>query len=493
MPAPRRWAQAAGRGGGCGCRGDYGGKGGSGGREDRGGRFPGGPPFGIFSPPFGVFTGPSSGRRAGCDADTASGAPAAAAASAGAAAPAVSARPAPAVLPSTAVPSAPAAQATGAAEPPVDPAQYWSILVACPGMSGRQAFEFLALQAAHTAGRGRGRAGAPAPRAYGPGPHARNPGPFRQPQGGRNRRSRTENSGGVNTYGPKAKVSVVTWDENGWAALARPCGDPGGSNYPAAGVEVFGGTKALSTFPCRALLDTGSPSSFIQQRVVDRMLACGALSADGIVDDDPIEWGGFHGVPLWTLKRIRLNLHMWRGGATAPRQSGPKTACLVVFSHVVPDCAMKHELLLGRDSWSAFPERTYRAVTEDEEIITLQGANDLSRERDAVILKWTTDAISLVEIMESPLHGVVVLRFAGDACTLPGALSWVTVSLTNSDGTAAEEGLYYVTFLDGWSPSKLVVEAGVTDIPLQREGERGRFSSWVWRNQVGAWCSGSEP
>ena len=54
---------------------------------------------------------------------------------------------------------------------------------------------------------------------------------------------------------------------------------------------------------------------------------------------------------------------------------------------------------------------------------------------------------------------------------LPAALSWVMVHLTNINGTAADDGLYYVRFVGGWSPMEFVVEAGVTSIPLQRTND----------------------
>ena len=46
--------------------------------------------------------------------------------------------------------------------------------------------------------------------------------------------------------------------------------------------HMFAGSKALKTHTCAALLDTGSPASFIQEKVWLRMLACGAASEDGL-------------------------------------------------------------------------------------------------------------------------------------------------------------------------------------------------------------------
>lgn len=41
-------------------------------------------------------------------------------------------------------------------------------------------------------------------------------------------------------------------------------------------VQVFAGVQATTMHLCKALLDTGSPASFIQQRCVDHMLECGS-------------------------------------------------------------------------------------------------------------------------------------------------------------------------------------------------------------------------
>ena len=51
---------------------------------------------------------------------------------------------------------------------------------------------------------------------------------------------------------------------------------------------------------------------------------------------------------------------------------------------------------------------------------------------------------------------------------MPNAISWVQVHLTNLDGTDAAEGLYYIRFGPDWFPQEAMVEAGISEIPLQR-------------------------
>ena len=60
----------------------------------------------------------------------------------------------------------------------------------------------------------------------------------------------------------------------------------------AAGVA---GSRALSTYECSALLDTGSPASFIQDKVWRGILACDVASEDGLTMVPYISWGALHG------------------------------------------------------------------------------------------------------------------------------------------------------------------------------------------------------
>lgn len=62
--------------------------------------------------------------------------------------------------------------------------------------------------------------------------------------------------------------------------------------HHTAGAQLFAGSKALKTFHCTALLDTGNPASFIQENVWLRMLACEAASYDGKTAVRQKTWGG---------------------------------------------------------------------------------------------------------------------------------------------------------------------------------------------------------
>ena len=88
----------------------------------------------------------------------------------------------------------------------------------------------------------------------------------------------------------------------------------------------------LKTHTCTALLDTGRPASFIQEKVWLRMLACRAASEDDLSRVEEKHWGGFHGTTLITSRHVRLNVHLVNIGSISPSS----TVCLVVNAHVVP-------------------------------------------------------------------------------------------------------------------------------------------------------------
>ena len=110
--------------------------------------------------------------------------------------------------------------------------------------------------------------------------------------------------------------------------------------HHTAGVHLFAGSKALRTIACQALFDTGSPASFIQEKIWLRMVAGGAASDDGLKAFGQTTRGGFHGAPLISCSQVRLNVRLGNGG----RLGRSSTVCLVVHAHIVPDSAMSTAL-----------------------------------------------------------------------------------------------------------------------------------------------------
>ena len=57
--------------------------------------------------------------------------------------------------------------------------------------------------------------------------------------------------------------------------------------------SLTSGASATSPFRCRALLDTGSPQSFMHQGAFDQMVATGAADESYVRATTPRSWSGF--------------------------------------------------------------------------------------------------------------------------------------------------------------------------------------------------------
>ena len=63
-------------------------------------------------------------------------------------------------------------------------------------------------------------------------------------------------------------------------------------------VSLHSGVSTTSRFNCRALLDTGSPQSFIHEGAFDQMVATGAADASCVRSTTPRTWSGFESQQL---------------------------------------------------------------------------------------------------------------------------------------------------------------------------------------------------
>ena len=78
-------------------------------------------------------------------------------------------------------------------------------------------------------------------------------------------------------------------------------------------IAVHGGANAVAPYDCVALLDTGSPQTFIRPDVLNRMLSAGAASVACERNCAPRSWGGFgESAPLQTSTIIRLSVQLFR-------------------------------------------------------------------------------------------------------------------------------------------------------------------------------------
>ena len=97
-------------------------------------------------------------------------------------------------------------------------------------------------------------------------------------------------------------------------------------------------------------------------------------------------------------------------------------------------------------------------------VVTFTAQDDGSAASDHRFKKLADQAIGMIE---SPADCKVIVRHARKSCMLSEGFTWVKVELRNCDGSAADTGSYYVRFQDGWTPSEAIVDAGLSEIPLQ--------------------------
>ena len=140
--------------------------------------------------------------------------------------------------------------------------------------------------------------------------------------------------------GPDLISGVVTMDDATFTTL----------------LSLHSGVSTTSRFNCRALLDTGSPQSFIHQGAFDQMVATGAADASCVRSTTPRTWSGFGSrQPLGTHQQARITIQF--------NHNGSPSASLAVWMYIVPNETMRCPLLLGRDSWMRFHSRSYQTLS----------------------------------------------------------------------------------------------------------------------------------
>ena len=140
--------------------------------------------------------------------------------------------------------------------------------------------------------------------------------------------------------GPDLISSVVTMDDATFTTL----------------LSLHSGASTTSRFNCRALLDTGSPQSFIHQGAFDQMVATGAADASCVRSTTPRTWSGFGSRQLLsTHRQARMTVQF--------NHNGSPSASLAVWMYIVPNETMRCPLLLGRDGWMCFHSRSYQTLS----------------------------------------------------------------------------------------------------------------------------------
>ncbi len=246
-------------------------------------------------------------------------------------------------------------------------------------------------------------------------------------------------------FGPDLTGGTISIEDDSYTTKAR----------------IFSGATATSAMEVRALLDSGSPCSFITASALQRLIASGSATKSCEVTSSPRNWGGFGASnALRTNTSIRLSVQFQHGSLP--------TASLAVWACVVPDGTMKDPLLLGRDSFHRFSQHLYQGPTNYSGFKSNIGELTLSHLSDQQVPLYIEDH----DADPDQFH----LHFAGDtSVSLSSTPTLVDVNLIRSIGTPALTGKYLVKLLpqeDSRSPAtEVFVSHGRQQVPIVGCGE----------------------
>ena len=191
--------------------------------------------------------------------------------------------------------------------------------------------------------------------------------------------------------------------------------------------------SATSRFNCRALLDTGSPQSFIHQGAFDQMIALGAADASCVRSTTPRTWSGFGSRQLLsTNQQARMTVQF--------HHNGTASASLAVWMYIVPNETMRCPLLLGRDSWMRFHSRSYQTPPPHPDGRTF-GELSLSPCGDNL-----GSAAAYIRNHEAPANAYHLV-YDGLGVSLTESPQLISVKLVRLDGSPALTGHYMVDIL----------------------------------------------
>ena len=248
--------------------------------------------------------------------------------------------------------------------------------------------------------------------------------------------SAVEDSGYLHEYGPELTEGRVSVDHSSFTTI----------------VSIHGGRKATEKYKSVALLDSGSPSSFVTQAVIDEILRKGAVSADMITVGKPRRWGGFTD----STEQLQTNSSACRSVQFLKRKK--PMARMKVPCHIVPPMVLQHGLLLGRDSFLKFQNHTY-ATLPKEAGRPVEGVPTLSQNKEK----------NVASIQPTNTENDYHLRYVGkDTVSLTSHPRMLMVMLVGADNTPAMTGSYFVQILESWNLNEdaMVVSEGEQSIPL---------------------------
>ena len=210
--------------------------------------------------------------------------------------------------------------------------------------------------------------------------------------------------------------------------------------------SLHSGVSTTSRFICCALLDTGSPQSFIHQGAFDQMVATGAADASCVRSTTPRTWSGFGSRQLLsTHRQARMTIQF--------NHDGSPSAFVAVWIYIVPNETKRCPLLLGPDSWMRFHSRSYQTLSPQPD----------GRTFGELILSLCDDnlgsAAGYIRIRDSSA-AVYHLAYDGPGISLTDFPQLIPVNLVRLDGSPALTGHYMVDLFpahDDSSPSERFV------------------------------------
>ena len=169
----------------------------------------------------------------------------------------------------------------------------------------------------------------------------------------------------------------------------------------------------------------------------------------------PRSWGGFgKSPPLRTSTIVRLSIQYLH--------NDQPTTSRAVWTYIVPSEAMQHAVLLGRDIWMRFRERSYRTLPPRPSDNRVLGDLALSQQNSSGTVDFGSDFWART--------GCYHLLYAGDrGISFTRDHQLVQVSLVRSNGAPALAGSYFADMLHGATDFPVddnLVENGLQQIPL---------------------------
>ena len=163
------------------------------------------------------------------------------------------------------------------------------------------------------------------------------------------------------------------------------------------------------------------------------MLSVGAASSACERSCSPRSWGSFgESAPLPTATHIRLSVQFFH-------EKGP-TCSLAVWACVVPPSVMQHAVLLGRDSWMRFNNRSYGALPPHPLGNRVLGELTLSH--------YATTGVAAYAVDPAASNGAFYLRYdCTTGVTLSDEPQLLAVNLVRSNGSPSLTRNYFVDIL----------------------------------------------